>query len=93
MIGEICIRHKIKGENAFFVSKEFDPAHLCHYVAHLFSQVSISACICGWVELLKENYNSVLFLVERVQDKAADSVDHPEVIFNAGNVYKLYKNN
>jgi hypothetical protein len=93
MIGEICIRHKIKGENAFFVSEEFDPVQLCHYVNHLFDQVSIYACICGWVELLKENYNSVLFLVERVQDKAADSPDHSEVIFNAGNVNKIFKNN
>jgi hypothetical protein len=30
--GEICIRHKIKGENAFFISPAFDPELLVNYV-------------------------------------------------------------
>ena len=28
VIGEICIRHKIKGENAFFILNKFDPCFI-----------------------------------------------------------------
>ena len=33
VIGEICIRHKIKGENAFFVSDHFEPAKIKELVS------------------------------------------------------------
>jgi hypothetical protein len=93
LIGEICIKHLIKGENAFFVSEEFDPEQLGIYVTHLFDQGKINACICGWVELLKENYNSLLFLVERMENKTevTDS-DNDDRSFNAGTINKLNKN-
>jgi hypothetical protein len=35
--GEICIRHKIKGENAFFISAEFDPQLLTDYASIVLS--------------------------------------------------------
>ncbi len=92
LIGEICIKHQIKGENAFFVSEEFDPEQIGIYVTHLFNQGKINACICGWVELLKEKYNSLLFIVERMENSTADrDSDEADKLFNAGNIYKLYK--
>lgn len=93
LIGEICIRHHIKGENAFFVSEDFEAEQITRYVTHLFDQGKIYACICGWVELLKEKYNSLLFIVERMEDTTADTnIDNDERLFNTGNIYKLYKN-
>jgi hypothetical protein len=50
MLGEICIRHKIFGENALLIEKSFDPAALTRTVDILFSQKRITACIEGWVE-------------------------------------------
>ena len=88
LIGEICIRHKIKGENAFFISEKFDPGQLDLYVTHLFDQGKLKTCICGWVELLKEKYHSVLFIVERMSDQKEDSV----LPFNTENICKLSKN-
>jgi hypothetical protein len=91
LIGEICIKHQIKGENAFFVSEEFDPELIINYVTHLFEQGKIQACICGWVELLRDKYHSSLFLVERMNDTnqvsdADEGIDN----FNTDNVYKFF---
>ncbi len=63
--GEICIRHHFKGENAFFISPEFDADFLEQYVNNLFNNNILQSCICGWVELLEEQYKTVLFLVEK----------------------------
>jgi len=64
VIGEIAIRHHFKGENAFFVFKQFDGNFMAGYVSHLFENNLIKNCICGWVDLYKENYRALLFLVE-----------------------------
>lgn len=60
--GEICIRHRFKGENAFFVSEKFDPEQLREYVSGLLDGNILEAALCGWVELLGEQYKTVLFL-------------------------------
>ena len=93
LIGEICIRHKIKGENAFFISEDFDTEQLESYVTHLFDQGKITACICGWIELLKENYHLILFTVERMKDAGAGEVKDAVPVFNKVNIYNFYRNN
>jgi hypothetical protein len=64
VIGEISIRHHFKGENAFFVIKQFDGNFIAEYVNILFDNKLIQNCICGWVDILKEDYQAILFLVE-----------------------------
>ena len=64
VIGEISIRHHFKGENAFFVFKQFDGNFMMEYVNGLFDQDLIKNCICGWVDILKEEYRAILFLIE-----------------------------
>lgn len=83
VIGEISIRHGFKGENAFFVSPEFDAPFTEQYVSGLVNSDILQACICGWVEVLGENYKAALFLVEK--EKSRNSV-----IFTAENLTKLY---
>jgi hypothetical protein len=65
MIGEICIRNNLKGENAFFVFDEFDTDFMEQYAGNLINNNIIQACILGWVDLLKEDYKAVLLLVEK----------------------------
>lgn len=65
VIGEICIRHGIKGENAFLISEKFDPALLTHQIIAMFGQGRAEACIGGWVELLKNKYDAFVFLVQK----------------------------
>jgi hypothetical protein len=64
VIGEISIRWHFKGENAFFVFRQFDGNFIEKYVNSLFENKLIKNCICGWVDFLKEEYRALLFLVE-----------------------------
>ena len=63
VIGEICIRNKFKGENAFFVFETFNAAFTAQYVTDLFSSSNTKLCLCGWVDVLDETYKAALFLV------------------------------
>ena len=65
MIGEICIRHHFKGENAFFIFDAFNAGFLAQYVHGLMESGSARACICGWVDVMGEEYKAALFLVEK----------------------------
>lgn len=64
MIGEICIRHKFKGENAFFIFESFDAGFIETYVRDLMGTGKARAGICGWVEVLDDSYTAALFLIE-----------------------------
>ena len=63
--GEICIRHGFKGENAFFVTEKFDAVSIRQYVDGLLNDNILQSAVCGWVELLGEQYKTVLFLIEK----------------------------
>lgn len=70
--GEICIRNNFKGENAFFVFDNFNAGFIENYVSSLLDNNVLQACICGWIELLGNEYKAVLFLVEKL--KSIESV-------------------
>jgi len=65
MIGEICIRNNFKGEDAFFIFEKFDAAFIETYVNNLLNNQVLNACICGWVDVLGDDYKAVLFLIEK----------------------------
>jgi len=66
VIGEICIRNGFKGENAFFVQQEFDIPFTEFDVNDLMTRHHLSACICGWADIIGEEYKTVLYLVEKI---------------------------
>ena len=84
VIGEICIRHGFKGENAFFIFNEFDAGFIEEYVSNLVNNNILQYCICGWVELLDNEYKTVLFLVEK--EKCGQ-----EILFTKENLNKIYQ--
>ena len=65
VIGEISIKFSFKGENAFFIFDRFDTGFTTQYVNNLFDTTGIERCICGWVDLLGNDYEAVLFLIEK----------------------------
>jgi hypothetical protein len=83
VIGEISIKNKFKGENAFFVFDAFDAPFVEQYVAYLLNNNILQACICGWVDLLKDDYKAVLYLVEQQASETS-------VPFTADNMNKIY---
>jgi hypothetical protein len=99
VIGEICIRHRFKGENAFFLSPIFDPALLHRYVSLLFDQDIARVCIAGWVELLGDSYKAALFLIEKTPPAGAETAADTETaaaeegfVFSAENMDRIFKN-
>lgn len=54
--GEICIRHRIKGENTFFITREYAPGKLRGYASMIMSGCGYRYCIAGWCEMLKGRY-------------------------------------
>jgi hypothetical protein len=70
VMGEICIRQGIKGENGFFVFDAFDASFLSAYVDAIMEQ-GTKACIAGWVEVLGEQHNVFLYLVENTRQGLA----------------------
>ena len=79
VIGEI-----FKGENAFFISENFDAPYIQQYISGLLQNNILQCCICGWVEVLKNNYKACLFLIEK--DKSTNSVN-----FTKENLNKIYQ--
>lgn len=62
--GELCIRHKIKGNNTFFVEdKDNETAE--KYAKLLIETGKAKAVICGWCEKLSEKYEVNLKLLIR----------------------------
>lgn len=54
--GEICIRHKIQGDNTFFIENE-DSGVAERYARSLIANNKADAVICGWCEYLKGSWN------------------------------------
>lgn len=84
MIGEICIRNHCKGETALFVFDRFDAGFIEQYVNNLMNSGILQVCICGWIDLVENDYTAVLFLVEKGGEKDKD-------IFSGENMNKLFQ--
>ena len=63
VIGEIAIKYKITGENAFFVAEKPDAGLLVNYTETVF-QEGTQAVICGWIEVDGNSYEAFIFLAE-----------------------------
>jgi 3-oxoacyl-(acyl-carrier-protein) synthase len=64
VMGEICIKHGIKGENTFFVAKEMPNELFDSYLNILFNR-GIKLCILGWCDFLNDEYKLNFKLIKR----------------------------
>ncbi|MCT4639910.1 MAG: hypothetical protein N4A72_19580 [Bacteroidales bacterium] len=81
MIGEISIRHKFQGENAFFLNEKFDSIFISNYVNSLINTEKIKACLTGWVEYSEEGYEAFIYLVEQ-QGNTEHTEENINIIYN-----------
>ncbi|MES1224514.1 MAG: hypothetical protein ABUT20_53970 [Bacteroidota bacterium] len=84
VIGEICIRNNIKGENAFFIQEQFDIPFTEFYVNDLMERHNLDECICGWVDVVGEAYAAVVYLIEK--EKKENSI-----LFTIENINHIYE--
>lgn len=77
VIGEICIRNNIKGEHSFFIQPSFDANFIHEQVSYLLDHDILNTCICGWVDVLGDQYKAALYLVEK-QDRVSSTPFTPQ---------------
>jgi hypothetical protein len=65
--------------------EEFDPKFIIQYSRNLIKAGKIKCCISGWVELDSDNYESVLFLLEK------KAYTENTKIFELENIIRQYK--
>jgi len=84
VIGEICIRNHFKGEQAFYIQDDFDADFIAQQVKYQLDNNIAQACICGWVDVLEQDYKAVLFLVEKKRNESSVefSAEKMREIFN-----------
>jgi hypothetical protein len=82
--GEISIRHKLIGENVFFVSSELDADLLYEYAHSLLLGNSAEACVGGWIDVVGEQHDVLVYLVEK--RKRGVALEH-----SAAQIKKLYQ--
>lgn len=82
--GELCIRHGIKGENAFFVFPHFDAVQLCEYAEMVMASEKTQACVAGWVDVMGDQHDVFLYLMEKQENENA--LQH-----SADQIQKLYQ--
>lgn len=85
-IGELAIKHKITGENAFFVSEQLDADLLVNYTETLF-QSNTKTAIVGWVEVDGANFEAFIFLTENTENINKSSIFKP---LNQTSVITIY---
>ena len=83
--GEIAIRHQLKGENLFYISNEFDAVQTQMLVENIFSKAQTSACIVGWINVFKNDYEGFLMMVSPLPIGK-------RISFKEDNLNILYKN-
>jgi hypothetical protein len=89
MNGEICIRHKFRGENTFLIAEQFDSALLYTVIGEAMDMNRVDVCIGGWIELLRDRYESLLFLVESKENIAEAAIETSRE-FSKREIDKLY---
>lgn len=81
MIGEISIRHKLRGENTFFIVEKFNEELIVNHINSLFLTYKSKAFIGGWVNQSEHEYEAFIFWVS----------GKGNIPFNASEINKLYK--
>lgn len=88
VIGEIAIKHRITGENAFFVNQHFDAVLLHDYCELLFKNKAAQSALCGWVNVDGAEAEAFVYCVKNLNFKQENQGFLQA--HNANNIQKLY---
>lgn len=87
VIGELAIKYKLTGENAFFVSDTFNAKLLEEQNLMLLKQNAASSVISGWVNSDNGEFDALIYLAEIVPDSIKNSNFKP---LNELSINQLY---
>lgn len=66
VMGEICIRYKIQGENTFFISPDYPAAFIRRYAGIVMEKRKLKACLIGWCEYRDGQYEARFEWLEQI---------------------------
>lgn len=82
MLGEICIRHGFKGEQASMVSEQFDIEEIHYYVEDLLNNRGMDACLVGWVDAYDKHKEVAMYWVTKSGEGTNFSIDNIKEIYS-----------
>ncbi len=88
IIGEIAIKHKFTGENAFFVTETFDEKLMNDYVSIAFKNNHTTDAVCGWINMDGIDYEAFVYCVKKANfndERKGFNMPH-----NSEIIYQLY---
>lgn len=65
IIGEIAIKHKITGENVFFVTETFDEKLMHSYASIALQNNHTANALCGWINVDGNEYEAFVYYIEK----------------------------
>lgn len=82
-LGEICIRHGIKGENMLFVAANYEAAPQVAYLNSLLAAGTLTTALGGWLDFSNRGYRAFLYAVGASSDPTLPA-------FSSENVAQLF---
>lgn len=64
-LGEVSIRHQLKTENAFFISKCFNADQMTKYAKYLIDKKRAKKVVVAWVDYLQGDYETKMILIDK----------------------------
>ena len=63
-MGEVSIRHQLKTENAFFISKNFNAEEMTKYAKYLIDKKRAKKVVVAWVDYFNDKYQTKMILID-----------------------------
>lgn len=63
-LGEVSIRHRLKTENTFFISNNFNEEQLKKYANYLIEKNRAKKVVLAWVDYLQGDYEAKMYLID-----------------------------
>ena len=82
-LGEICIRHGLKGENMLFVAANYEAAPQVSYLGSLLATGTLTTALGGWLDFSSRGYRAFLYAVGAGSDPTLPA-------FSSDNVAQLF---
>jgi hypothetical protein len=74
-MGEVCIRHKLYGENNFLVMEDFDSQQLIQHVRTLLHQGVSKSVLLAWVETDGEHHDGFFVFLDGRTEISSDELE------------------
>ena len=90
MVGEIAIRHRIKGENDVLITSAPDASLLFSTVSELFMNGRAECCLAGWIEEYHGRISVCLMRVEKSGTLISSDKMRESIIFDPSNIERIF---